>query len=229
MPGPRSFTQGLIKGIEKCFCEKQFALTTELHAMLVSRKAELVATPVYIRLKHGTTDRGIRLERISKTEKRYDMESSGSLLRLRIPTGDPINRAGLTEIVEWLRNDAPRSIATMHIEEVLQETAQICNVLKSEEKKNRLNALNESSQDELVEEWKRIKSSLASYSAPPDHPLSKDELSKRSEMSQDILRQALALPQKLLDSVYQNVLNYATTDDTTMEQLLDHPMLFLRD
>jgi hypothetical protein len=225
MPGPRSFTSALIKGIQECLSEKGYVLTSELHSKLVARRANLFATPVYIRLKHGATDRGIRLEPLRVQKVISKEEPSGSLLRLLINTFDPIDKHHLEEIAEWLSSDVPRSVATLQLEEILQTTTHICSALKDGEKKDHVDIFDESMQDEIIAEWKQLKSSLAMFKSSNKKTLDTDAMIERSGMVQGILKQAALLPQKLLERVYQNLLNSATMDEKTLEALLAHPAI----
>jgi hypothetical protein len=225
MPGPRSFTSALIKGIQESIKEKNFVVTSELHAKLAARKTNLFATPVYIRLKQGAIDRSIRLEPKQELYTRSQADLSGSLVRLLISTVEPMDTNRVTEIVEWLRTDVPRLITKMHVEEVVHATAQICDALEDRKITKQLSLTNTTTQDEIIEEWNRIKQSLEAYQTPARPLTDAMNIAERSAAAQDILRQAIALPQKLLEKVYDNIFDQATTDEATLEMLLDNPTI----
>ena len=134
MPGPRSFTAGLIKGIHACLSERGFVITSDLHSKLVTRGANLIATPVYVRLKHGAKDRSIRLEPLRGKQIVSSEEVNGASLRLLISTLGPIDKYRMEEIAEWLSSEVPGSIAALQVEEVLQTTARICSSIQDGEK-----------------------------------------------------------------------------------------------
>jgi hypothetical protein len=87
MPGPGSFTKGIMREMKTCFEESGHVTILDLHKRLMDRRAKLKATPFYLKLQDGPRERSIRLEPLVDADLTTPVQyTPGSILRLLLRT-----------------------------------------------------------------------------------------------------------------------------------------------
>jgi hypothetical protein len=129
MPGNKSFTMALVRELDAGFKKEQRILVSDLHRRLVSREAELWATPFYVKL--GREQSSISLERLAdSTSPSFSSDSKGSSFQLLINIQAQLDKANLDEIARWLGENTPSTVTTLHVAKVIETTTTIQNLVE---------------------------------------------------------------------------------------------------
>jgi hypothetical protein len=121
LPGPRSFTTALIREITAGLEKDGQVIVSDLNRRLMSRESDLFATPIHVNL--GQDQKSIRLEPLRRNaQPNLDHEASGPSFQLLIRTRAQLDKSDLVEIGRWLGEYMPSTVATLHVEKVLETT-----------------------------------------------------------------------------------------------------------
>lgn len=129
-PGPQSFTRALINELKACVEKDEYLGIDDLHRRLVSRKANLHATPIRISLSSGK--RPLRLYPLSKVQLPYSTTNrEGIIYQILFQTDTVLEKTHIDAIAAWLGEDKPVAVTAVGVQQILQVTSQLRQVMDS--------------------------------------------------------------------------------------------------
>jgi hypothetical protein len=217
-PGEESFTSKWLEEAGDQLKRNKHIRVSEIHDALPNRDKGVMETPLH----WGLSDGSIRLDPLPKANSSSltPKGSSGGALTLRILTQSPLDESTMDAILFWLKNEAPRGIASVRIEELTTLTSQLRGFVLEDKECARsvaaIHTLTEKSQIEVRSTWDTFKIRLVSAV----QSLAAGLLIERSqdETSDDILaREFLNNYEKNLQAlqrvVQRGVLSHPQLDD----------------
>jgi hypothetical protein len=124
-PGPKSFTVAMIKKMEDHLRQHGQIMISKLHTDLAHRKADLYTTPIHVFLRQNASGRSITLENMKKI-RRETAKPWAAAVNLTIRTTEPLTKARMDVIIQWLREEAARAgVSSLHVEKVIETNANV--------------------------------------------------------------------------------------------------------
>jgi hypothetical protein len=221
MPGPGSFTRTVIKEMRDARKTKENLTTLELHRRLVDRRANLVATPVYVKLT--PKPRTIKLEPFPEVYySGTELEPDGPLFQLLVRTNAQLDQPTITEISEWLGSNIPPTVTTVRAHSVLETTVEIQRLIEdiTQGQTSLANALDKPALEDIMAAWGSVtalieQNKIHLQNSPHE---AVDKLPLRVE-TKDFIEKLEAKNSAFLDTAELNIL-LSSTDDGQIESAL---------
>lgn len=221
LPGPQSFTNALIRSIEASVADTGEALVSKVHTSLVTKEYRLVATPVYIKIRHGSSDKDILLQPLNDKGNRVAKSETGPSIRLLIRTAQLLNRDSVDAFVNWLSSDIPSSIVALQVEEVFQSNKRAhSDIGQMKIFEDAQECLELPLQRQLASEWMSLRYQLENLDMQQEEAIGNYSAPHSFSNIGNIIQRAIAIPQRLLGGIHQEVMKRAVSDKETLETLL---------
>lgn len=167
LAGPRSFTTALIKEMQSAISGSGSITVSSLHARLCSRGANLVETPIHVKLKSGQRERSIKLQPMLDILDASSYLGSTASFDLHVSLQQPLQMHHLDEIAGWLKHDTPNIVRGLSVMNILEKTSQMqqemANIQRGASSMSR--SISVTVQEDILNAWDDIAQLVCSYVA----------------------------------------------------------------
>lgn len=229
MPGPNSFTNGLIKALTTAVDLHGHAVVSGIHHQLLHRSAGLFATTLDIVIRPGHPDRSIHLRplRTNNTAPVAAIQRQGPFIRLLVQTPD-LDFSRIEEIAGWLRTDIPNNVS-LEVESIVRTTESLQALVAScgNEDQPLGRALEPASVEGIAVYWNRLSRLMDDYAAQHLESIPGQPLNLVEKEAREFLRLLDAHNQTLARRVEQGILQstYAENSTDDLDSIIEVPQI----
>jgi hypothetical protein len=200
----------LVRELHTLLCDDGHVLITDLHSRLVGRKANLWATPIYVKLAGGG-QWTIRLEPLDEQYKdNSNDDSSSPFLQLLVRTKENLHKAHVDEIALWLGTDVPKTVTSLTVNDVVMTTSKLHTFVDNIRHGNEAltKDLDKPALQDIIVAWDKILQLVELYSAHrQDESIIDDEMSLIQKRATMFLQKLNERNIDFMDTAQRNILN----------------------